>query len=77
MLVKLQEIRKNKGLSQAKLAEVSGINLRTLQQYEAGTRSLDGAKLSSLLDLCEALDCKLSEIVEAPDLRARLEKLKM
>lgn len=73
----LQEIRKNKGLSQSKLAEASGINLRTLQQYEVGSRSLDGAKLSSLLDLCEALDCKLSDIVEAPELQARLKKLNM
>lgn len=73
----LQEVRKNKGLSQSKLAEASGINLRTLQQYEVGSRSVDGAKLSSLLDLCEALDCKMSELVSDPGLKTRLEKLKM
>lgn len=60
---KLKKIREKKGLSQNKLAEFSGINVRILQNYEQGVRNLDGAKLVTLLQLCKALDCKLSDII--------------
>lgn len=74
--MKIKEIRTSRGLSQSKLAEASGVNLRTLQQYEAGTRDINGVKLSSLLDLCLALDCDLTDILTDQELIAKLERFR-
>lgn len=70
--MKIKEVRKSKGLSQSKLAEKSGINIRTLQQYEIGGRDINGAKLSSLLDLCIVLECRLSDILTDENLIKKL-----
>ena len=61
---KLQNIRNEKGLSQGKLAKESEISVRMIQNYEQGTNDLNGAKLSTLLKLCLALDCTLSDILD-------------
>lgn len=71
----LKEIRTSKGLSQSKLAERSGVNLRTLQQYEQGTRDINGASLASLTDLCIALECGLTEILTDQELIKKLNKI--
>ena len=70
----LQEIRKNKGLSQSQLAEIAGVNVRTLQYYEQGVKDINGAKLITLLSLASALECKISDIVTDEKLK---EKIKM
>lgn len=61
---KLKELRKKKGLTQKKLAEISNINLRTLQDYEIKRKSIDGAKIKTLLKLCISLNCELADILE-------------
>ena len=61
---KLQNIRNEKGLSQGKLAKESEISVRMIQNYEQGTNDLNGAKLSTLLKLCLALNCSLSDILD-------------
>lgn len=60
---RLQNLRKAAGLSQSQLASMAGISVQVLQQYERGTRDLNGAKLATLLKLCNALTCKLSDII--------------
>lgn len=60
---KLQAKRKERGLSQSQLATASGVNIRTLQKYEIGEKDLNGAKLSTLLRLCIALECRLIDIL--------------
>lgn len=64
---KLQAMRKERQLSQAQLAEVTGISVRMIQNYEQGEKDLNGAKLETLLRLCLALRCKLIDILNAPD----------
>ena len=59
----LQRLRKIAGFSQSQLATATGINVRVLQEYERGSRDLNGAKLSTILKLCIALDCELLEII--------------
>lgn len=47
------------------------------QYYEQGTRDISKAQLSTLLRICKALDCKLSDIVtdaETSELLAEYEK---
>lgn len=64
---KLQNRRKEAGLSQSQLAKAAGINFRVYQNYEQGVRDLNGAGLSTLLKICKALDCRLSDILTDPD----------
>ena len=61
---KLQNIRNERGLSQGKLAKESEISVRMIQNYEQGTNDLNGAKLSTMLKLCLALNCDLSDILD-------------
>ena len=59
----LQKLRKAAGLSQSQLANKAGIRVQVLQQYEQGVRDLSGAKLATLLKLCNALECRLADII--------------
>lgn len=59
----LQRLRKEAGLSQSQLAKLAGLNVQVLQQYERGARDLNGAKLATLLKICNALECRLTDIL--------------
>ena len=63
----LKQNRQLSGISQADLAEKTGISIRMIQNYEQGTNDINGAKLSTLLKLCLALDCRLSDILDDPE----------
>ena len=56
----LQKLRKAAGLSQSQLAALAGIKVQVLQQYERGARDINGAKL---LKICNALECRLADII--------------
>ena len=74
---KLQKLRKAAGLSQSQLAEAAGVNGRMYQKYEQGDRDISKAQLTTLLRICKALSCKLSDIVtdaETSELLAEYEK---
>ena len=64
MTKKLKEMRQAKGLSQSQLAETTGINVRTLQHYEQGSKIFDHARIDTILKICLALNCKLDDIIE-------------
>lgn len=59
----LQKLRKAAGLSQSQLAALAGIKVQVLQQYERGARDINGAKLPTLLKICNALECRLADII--------------
>ena len=61
---KLQELRKNIGYSQRELAEKSGVNLRTLQQYELKAKDINKAATTTLLVLSKTLGCKIEDLLE-------------
>ncbi len=71
---KLGTKRLEKGFSQAELSRVSDVKLRTIQQYERGALDVNGAKLCTLLKLCEALDCRLADILDDEETLSKLEK---
>lgn len=62
--VRLQELRKECGYSQRELAEKSGVNLRTLQQYEVRSKDINKAAASTLLSLSSVLGCKITDLME-------------
>ena len=67
MTKKLKEMRQDAGLSQSQLAEKTGINVRTLQHYEQGSKNFDHARIDTILKVCLALDCKLADVIESQD----------
>ena len=69
----LKEIRESRGMSQKDLATVTGIPKRMIQAYEQDYRDIKGAKLSTLVTLCLALECHLSDIVDDSQLIKYLE----
>lgn len=60
---KLQKQRKKYGYSQRELAEKTGVNLRTLQQYELGTKDIRKASAGAVLALANALGCGIEDIM--------------
>ena len=58
---KIKELRENKGISQYKLAELTGINRSTINRYENG--SIQKISFDNLLKICEALEIDIKEII--------------
>ena len=61
---KLQVLRKNIGYSQRELAEKSGVNLRTLQQYELKAKDINKAAATTLVALSKTFGCKIEDLLE-------------
>ncbi|MBR5136800.1 MAG: helix-turn-helix transcriptional regulator [Clostridia bacterium] len=59
----LKGIRKNRNLTQKELAQLSGVNFRTLQDYEQGHKKLSSASGEVLLRLSAALGCTTDELL--------------
>lgn len=64
---RLQQQRKKCGYSQRELAEKTGVNLRTLQQYELKTKDLGKASVQTVMALANVLGCRIEEILEYCD----------
>ena len=60
----LKDIRESKGLTRKELSELSGINFRSLQDYEQGHKNITSAKGETLYRLSVALGCSMEELVE-------------
>ena len=60
---KLQELRIKKSLSQSQLSKLSGVNLRTLQDFEQGRKPLTNAKGEMLYRLSMALDSSVEDLI--------------
>lgn len=58
---KIKELRENKGISQYKLAELTGINRSTINRYENG--SIQKISFDNLLKICEALETDIKNII--------------
>lgn len=61
---KLKRQRQYCGYSQRELAERSGVNLRTLQQYELKTKDINKASAQALLALANVLGCQMEDLME-------------
>ena len=63
-MTNLKKIREATGLSQAKLAEVSGVNVRMIQYYEQGAKDINAAAALTVYRLAQALDCTVEDLLE-------------
>jgi len=60
----VQRQRRIFGYSQKELSEKSGVNLRTLQQYELRTKDINKASVQTVLALANVLGCRVEELLE-------------
>ncbi len=60
----LHQLRKLAGLTQKELAELSGVNIRTLQQYEIGAKDINHASGETINSLARALRCNFYDVME-------------
>ena len=60
----LKLLRQQNGLSQKELAEISGVPLRTLQQYEQRQKNINKAQAEYLVLLSTALNCSVEQLIE-------------
>lgn len=60
----LKLMRQNMNMTQRQLAELSGIPLKTLQQYEQGSKSINKAQAEYVINLSRVLCCRPEELLE-------------
>ena len=60
----LKFLRQKASLSQRELAELSGIPVRTLQQYEQRQKNINKAQAEYLVMLAKTLCCTVDELIE-------------
>lgn len=60
----LKRIREGKNITQAKLSEISGVNLQMIQKYEMGVRDINKAQGITLHALAQVLECKIEDLLE-------------
>lgn len=63
-MTNLKKVRKKSNLSQQELSNISGVNFRTLQDYEQGKKSINAASALTVFKLSKALSCEIREILE-------------
>lgn len=63
-MTNLKKIREASGLSQGKLAEASGVNVRMIQHYEQGVKDINSAAALTVSKLAQALDCTVEDLLE-------------
>lgn len=60
----LKLLRQNAGLSQRELADLSGVPIRTIQQYEQRQKNINKAQAEYLVMLAQALCCEVDALME-------------
>ena len=60
---RLKYFREQKGMTQAELSEKSGVSLRVIQTFEQGFRDINKAQVVKVLQLAEALECDIYDII--------------
>lgn len=63
-VTKLQLMRKRNGYSQRELSEKTGVNIRTLQQYEIGAKDINKAAAGTVFVLARVLNCNMEDLLE-------------
>ena len=59
----LEDMRKSRHLTQAQLAELSGVSQQNISEYESGKRNLLTARADTLMKLAVVLGCFIDDIL--------------
>ena len=60
----LKRIRTAYGFTQARLAERSGVSLRSIQMYEQRNKNINKANADTIYSLAKALGCTMEDLIE-------------
>jgi transcriptional regulator with XRE-family HTH domain len=63
-MTNLKKIREAIGLSQTRLAEATGVNVRMIQHYEQGVKDINAAAALTVYKLAQALECTVDDLLE-------------
>lgn len=63
----LKQLRESKGMTQAALAEASGVSVRMIQYYEQGANDITKAEVMTIYRLAKALGCQMEDIIKGED----------
>lgn len=63
-MTNLQKIRKDRGLSQSQLSKAADVPVKSIQAYEIGTKSINGAAALTVHKLAKALGVESKDILE-------------
>ena len=63
-MTNLKNIRIAQNMTQSKLAEISGVNIRMIQHYEQGRKDINKAEALTVYKLSQALECKIEDLLE-------------
>lgn len=63
-MTNLQEYRKKRNISQRQLAEQTGVNLRTLQDYEQGRKPISQAAAVTVYQIAKALGVTVEDLIK-------------
>ena len=63
---KLRSLRRAYGYTQAELAELSGVSLRSIQLYEQGEKDINRAAADTVRRLSQVLRCSMEDVMELP-----------
>ena len=67
-MIRLQEIRERKGLTQKRLSEISGVPQQTISAIESGVRRNPG--ILTMRCLANAMKCTIEELCPVNDAEA-------
>ncbi len=60
----LKRIRSIYGCTQAELAEMSGVSLRSIQMYEQRNKNINKASVDTIYRIAKALGCTVEDLIE-------------
>lgn len=63
---RLKKLRESRGLSQAELAKISGVSLRSIQMYEQRVNDIDKAQAQTVYKLSRVIGCSMEDLLEKP-----------
>lgn len=63
-MTNLKKLRQDRGLTQAEIAKLADLNLRTYQDYEQGAKPINRIALEDGLRLAEVLKTDIKRIME-------------
>ena len=63
-MTNLKRMRTKTGITQATLSKITGVKLRSLQNYEQGQDNINQAAAITVLRLARALGCSVEDILE-------------
>lgn len=74
MSTKFKKVREKKGLSQGVLSKMTGVSTGTIKAYDQGYRDINEAKIKTLAELSNALNCGITDILEDEELIKKIKK---